>query len=151
MLRGVPITARLLGLLALIPFLWGAATHFSPDLTAWGTTHLGPRFVAPYVQLFFGSVMLCFFSGALWGNASRAGGALGGAALILAAVPAVWAYVETGGGPVSSAMNLIFGFAGLALLDLAFAYWRLVPGWWLRLRLPMAIIVIASLAVEVYF
>ncbi|GHG86112.1 DUF3429 domain-containing protein [Pseudodonghicola xiamenensis] len=150
MLRGVPTTARLLGLLALAPFVWGIATHFSPDLTAWGAARLGPRFVAPYVQLFFGSAMLCFFCGALWGNAGRAGGALGVAALILAIVPVVWAYVVNGSGPVSDSMNLIFGFAGLTLLDLAFAYWRLVPSWWLRLRLPMAIVIIGSLAVEVY-
>ncbi|MDK3020238.1 DUF3429 domain-containing protein [Pseudodonghicola flavimaris] len=150
MFAGVPRFARLIGLAALIPFAWGVATQFSADLSAWGSARLGPRFVAPYVQLFFGSVMLCFLSGALWGFATRASGALAAAAYVLAAVPPIWAYVVTGGGPTSAAMNLIFGFAGLALLDLAFAYWRLAPGWWPRLRLPMATVIIACLAVGVY-
>ncbi|MGD9863029.1 MAG: DUF3429 domain-containing protein [Pseudodonghicola sp.] len=150
MLRGVPPIPRLLGLIALLPFLWGAATGLSADLAAWGASHLGPRFVAPYVQLSFGSVMLGFLSGALWGLATRGGGAAGAAAYVLAAIPAAWAFAMTGGGPVSASLNLIFGFAGLLLLDLAFTYWRLAPAWWLRLRLPMAAIMIASLAITVW-
>lgn len=149
MLRGVPPIPRLLGLAALIPFLWGVATYLSSDLAGWAATHLGPRFVGPYVQLFFGSVLLCFMSGALWGFAARASGALSAMAYVLAALPAIWAFAVTGGGPISAAMNLAFGFAGLALLDIAFSTWSLVPSWWLRLRLPMALGIIACLTVTV--
>lgn len=149
MLKGVPPIPRLLGLVALIPFLWGAATYLNSDLAAWGAAHLGPRFVGPYVQLFFGSVLLSFMSGALWGFATRGGGAAGATAYVLAALPAIWAFAMTGGGPVSAAVNLIFGFAGLLFLDLAFAYWRLAPSWWMRLRLPMAVVIFACLAVGV--
>lgn len=149
MLKGVPPIPRLLGLAALLPFLWGAATYLSGDLAAWGATRLGPRFVGPYVQLFFGSVLLSFMSGALWSFATRGAGAAAAAAYVLAAIPAAWAFAMTGGGPVSASMNLIFGFAGLALLDLAFSYWRLAPSWWMRLRLPMAAVTIGCLAVTV--
>lgn len=149
MLSGVPAIPRLLGLIALLPFLWGAATDLNADLAGWGAARLGPRFVGPYVQLFFGSVLLSFFSGALFAFASKGGGTVGAIAYVLAALPAVWAFAMTGGGPVSAGMNLIFGFAGLLVLDLVFAYWRLAPAWWVRLRLPMAAVILVCLALGV--
>ena len=62
----IPTAPLLLGLAGLIPFVWGAATYLSDALQAWGAAQLGPRFVGPYVQLFYGSVILSFMSGVLW-------------------------------------------------------------------------------------
>ena len=45
--------------------------------------------------------------------------------------------------------NLIFGFAGLLLLDLQFARWGLAPGWWMPLRLLLSAVVIACLAIGI--
>jgi hypothetical protein len=145
----IPRTPLLLGLAGLIPFVWGAGTVLNDDLAAWGLQWLGPRFIGPYVQLFYGSVILSFMSGVLWGFATRAKGAQAATAYSLSVIPALWAFVMTGGGPTSAGLNLIFGFAGLLMLDFAFDRWGLTPPWWMRLRGLLTVIVISCLAVTV--
>lgn len=149
-MRGIPAAPLVLGLAGLIPFVWGALTYLNGDLQAWGAAALGPRFVGPYVQLFYGSVILSFMSGVLWGFATRARGGRAATGYVLSVLPALWAFVMTGGGPVSAGMNLMFGFAGLLLLDLAFAGWGLTPPWWVRLRVLLSVVVLACLAVGVF-
>ncbi|MCG7630459.1 DUF3429 domain-containing protein [Epibacterium sp. MM17-32] len=151
MLRGIPTAPLVLGLAGVIPFVWGALTLLVPSLQSWGSSALGPRFVGPYVQLFYGSVILSFMSGVLWGYATRASGRLQSAACYaLSVIPALWAFFMTGGGPVSAGMNLIWGFLGLLLLDMMFSLWRLTPGWWMRLRVLLTAIVVLSLSVGVF-
>ena len=146
----IPRVQLILGLAGLIPFLWGAATLLNDDLMVWGATRLGPRFVGPYIQLFYGSVILSFMSGVLWGFAMRTSGATAAVAHTLSVIPALWAFFMTGGGPVGAGTNLIFGFAGLLLLDFAFSKWRLAPEWWMSLRVGLTVVVIACLAVVVW-
>ncbi|MEM8654557.1 MAG: DUF3429 domain-containing protein [Pseudomonadota bacterium] len=145
----IPRAPLLLGLAGLIPFVWGAATVLAPDLGAWGAQALGPRFVGPYVQLFYGSVILSFMSGVLWGFATKAEGAQAATGYALSVIPALWAFFMTGGGPTSASLNLIIGFAGLLMLDFAFSRWGLTPTWWMKLRLLLTAIVVASLTITV--
>jgi hypothetical protein len=133
----------------LIPFLWGAATVLSPALQGWGAATLGPRFVGPYVQLFYGSVILSFMSGVLWGFATKAHGARAATGYVLSVIPALWAFFMTGGGPVSAGTNLIVGFAALLILDYAFSVWGLTPKWWMSLRLLLTAVVVLCLGVGV--
>ena len=149
-MTGIPRAALGLGLAGLIPFLWGALTVLRPDLAAWGTGALGPRFVGPYVQLFYGAVILSFMSGVLWGFATRATGRVAAAGYALSVIPALWAFFMTGGGPVAAAMNLMAGFAELLLLD--WFFWRagLAPAWWMRLRVLLTSIVLISLLPVVF-
>ena len=142
----IPRTALALGLAGLIPFLWGLATLWSPALTEAGQRLLGARFVGPYVQLFYGTLILSFMSGVLWGFAARAQDAwTAGTGYGLSVLPVLWAFFMTGDGMVSSAMNLAVGFAGLLLLD--WHFWRLglAPVWWMRLRILLTTVVVASL------
>jgi len=150
MLAMIPRAPWGVGLAGLIPFLWGALTVLNPAAQSWGADALGPRFVGPYIQLFYGSVILSFMSGVLWGFATRADGARAATGYALSVIPALWAFFMTGGGPVSAGMNLIFGFAGLLLLDAAFAHWGLTPNWWLPLRVLLTVVVILCLAVGVW-
>lgn len=145
MLKPIPTSALFLGLAGLIPFLWGALTMLWPGLGAWGGTVLGPRFVGPYVQLFYGAIILAFMSGVLWGFATKAQGREAAIGYGLSVIPALWAFFMTGGGPVTASLNLIFGFAGLLGLD--WHFWRngLAPAWWMRLRVLLSVIVILSL------
>ncbi|MFY9210199.1 MAG: DUF3429 domain-containing protein [Aestuariivita sp.] len=145
----IPAAPLILGLAGLIPFLWGAATYLIAPLADWGNATLGARFVGPYVQLFYGSVILSFMSGVLWGFATRANGAQAATGYVLSVIPALWAFFMTGGGPVSAGTNLIFGFLGLLILDYAFFSWGLTPQWWMRLRILLSAIVIACLSVGV--
>ena len=145
----IPTAPLLLGLAGLLPFLWGAVTYLYGPLANWGAATLGPRFVGPYVQLFYGAVILSFMSGVLWGFATKTDGARAATGYALSVLPALWAFFMTGGGPVSAGTNLIFGFLGLLILDYAFFSWGLTPPWWMRLRSLLTIIVVACLAVGV--
>jgi hypothetical protein len=146
----IPKAPLILGLAGLIPFVWGAATYLADPLAQWGARALGPRFVGPYVQLFYGSVILSFMSGVLWGFATKASGKQAATGYVLSVIPALWAFFMTGGGPTTAGMNLIFGFLGLLALDFAFATWGLTPRWWMKLRLLLTSIVVACLAVGVF-
>lgn len=140
----IPRSALILGLAGLLPFLWGAATVILPDLGQWGQMTFGGRFIGPYVQLFYGAIILSFMSGVLWGFATKATGQIATASYILSVIPALWVFFMTGGGPTTAAMNLIAGFLGLLLLD--WHFWRLglAPAWWMHLRGLLTAIVILS-------
>ena len=67
----IPRSALYLGLAGVLPFLWGVLTLYQPSLSEWTIKMIGPRFVGPYVQLFYGAVILSFMSGVLWGLQPR--------------------------------------------------------------------------------
>lgn len=142
----IPRSALVLGLAGLIPFLWGAATLYLPALADFGATRFGPRFVGPHVQLFYGTIILAFMSGALWGFAANAEGAVAATGYALSVLPALWAFFFVGGGPTSAAIYLATGF--IALLGLDYMFWRqgLAPHWWMHLRVSLTVVVVACLA-----
>ncbi|MBM9596280.1 DUF3429 domain-containing protein [Roseitranquillus sediminis] len=145
-MKSVPRVPLALGLAGLIPFVWGALTMQSDWLAAEGARVLGPRFIGPYVQLSYGVVILSFMSGVLWGFATRARGAVAASGYVLSVLPALWAFLFVGGGPVSAAIYLIAGFVGILGIDWMF-WWRgLAPRWWMRLRLLLTAVVVLSLA-----
>jgi hypothetical protein len=145
----IPRAPLLLGLAGLLPFLWGAATVLVPGLADWGVRAIGPRFAGPYVLLSYGTVILAFMSGVLWGFATKAEGQVAASGYALAVLPALWAFFFVGGGPVSAAMYLMFGFLGLLGLD--WMFWRqgLAPAWWMRLRLGLTAVVVFCLSTVV--
>ncbi len=130
----VPRAPLLLGLAGLLPFAWGLATILSPALAQLTIDWIGPRFVGPYVGLFYGAVILSFMSGVLWGFATKAEGAAAARGYALSVLPALWAFFTTGGGSGAAATALVVGFTGLLALD--WTFWRegLAPAWWMRLR-----------------
>ncbi|MBD3676886.1 MAG: DUF3429 domain-containing protein [Rhodobacteraceae bacterium] len=148
--RSIPRAALLLGLAGLIPFLWGAASMVWTDLQGWGLRTFGPRFVGPYVQLSYGTVILSFMSGVLWGFATRAEGRVAATGYALSVIPALWAFFFVGGGPVSAAVYLLVGFVGLLGLDWMFWNHGLAPAWWMRLRVLLTAVVAACLMVTIY-
>ena len=149
-MTGIPRMPFFLGLAGLLPFVWGAATYLLPAFQAWGAGILGPRFVGPYIQIAYGQIILAFMSGVLWGFATKADGGQAATGYVLSVIPALWAFFLTGGGPTSAAVNLIFGFLGLLMLDAAFAAWGLAPVWWMRLRLVLTFVVVSCLSVGVF-
>ena|SRR6056297_2533593 len=141
----MPRSALILGLAGVVPFAWGALTLLVPAVGDWGLAMFGPRFVGPYVQLFYGAVILSFMSGVLWGFATKAEGGQAATGYALSVIPALWAFFTTGGGEAAAAMNLTFGFLGLLLLDFAFWRWGLAPGWWMQLRILLTGLVVICL------
>ena len=149
-MSGIPRAPLILGLAGLIPFVWGAISYLVPGLAAWGAGTFGPQYVSLYVQLSYGTVILCFMSGVLWGFATKAEGAQATTGYALSVIPALWAFFMTGGGPTTAGMNLIFGFLGLLILDYAFFSWNLTPRWWMSLRVLLTAIVVACLSIGVF-
>ena len=148
-LSDIPRAPLALGLAGLIPFVWGALTVINPAFQAWGVQTLGPRFVGPYVMLFYGAIILSFMSGVLWGFATKAEGQVAATGYALSVIPALWAFFMTGGGPVWAGASLIAGFVGLLGLDWLFWRYGLAPAWWMTLRVLLTAIVVICLAVGV--
>lgn len=146
----IPRAPLWLGLAGLIPFLWGAATLLVPQLHDWSLANLGPRFVGPYLQLAYGTVILSFMSGVLWGLAARAQGTQAATGYFLSVLPALWAFFMVGGGPTSAGINLIIGFLALICLDTAFSHWGLTPPWWMKLRVLLTAVVTLCLSIGVF-
>jgi hypothetical protein len=148
-MTSIPRSALLLGLAGLLPFLWGAATLYLPGLADWGLRTIGPRFTGPFVLLSYGTVILAFMSGVLWGFATKAEGQVATSGYALSVLPALWAFFFVGGGPVSAALYLMFGFVGLLGLD--WMFWRqgLAPPWWMRLRVGLTAVVVFCLSTVV--
>jgi len=145
----IPRAALLLGLAGLIPFLWGALTLVSDGAAGFGLQTFGPRFVAPYVLLSYGTVILAFMSGVLWGFATKAEGQVAATGYALSVLPALWAFFFVGGGPISAAIYLIVGFIGLLGLDWLFWKQGLAPAWWMTLRVMLTVVVVGCLAMAV--
>jgi hypothetical protein len=144
--RRIPRAALLLGLAGLIPFLWSAATHLSPALLGWAGQWLSPMFLGAYVGLTYGTVILSFMSGVLWGFATRAEGREAAAAYTLSVIPALWVFFMVTDASANSTIYLAAGFVGLLMLDAVFSFWGLAPRWWLRLRVMLTVVVVACLA-----
>lgn len=146
----IPRAPLVLGVAGLIPFVWGALTVLWPDLGMWTARTLGPRFAGPYVMLFYGAVILSFMSGILWGFATRLPGAQATTGYALAVIPALWAFLMTGGGPTGAGLSLMIGFAGLLGLDWLFWSHGAAPPWWITLRVGLTAVVLACLGVGVF-
>jgi hypothetical protein len=143
----IPRPALLLGLAGLLPFLWSATTHLSPALKGSAGQWLSPMFLGPYVGLTYGTVILAFMSGVLWGFATKAEGREAAIAYTLSVIPALWVFFMVSDASDTSAIFLAAGFVGLLLLDAMFSAWGLAPGWWLRLRVMLTVVVLACLAI----
>ena len=97
----------------------------------------------------YGTIILAFMSGVLWGFATRAPEGQAATGYALSVLPALWAFFMVGGGPTASAVYLIAGFTGLLLLD--WSFWRrgLAPEWWMQLRIRLTVVVVACLSLLV--
>lgn len=146
MIWGIPRAPLLLGLAGLLPFFWGALTVLFPVLGATGREVVGPRFLGPQVLVAYGTVILCFMSGVLWGFAARAE-AKGWRGYALSVLPALWAFFMVSGGTDAALSALILGFLVLLVFDMQFGLWGLAPKWWMRLRLILTAGVVACLLV----
>jgi hypothetical protein len=139
--------ALALGFAGLLPFFWGVGTEYVPALHDLTMRTVGPRFVAPFVLLNYGQIILAFMSGVIWGFAARAEGAAQGLGFALSVIPAIWAFFFVGGGASAAAISLIAGFVGVLLIDIFMWRNRLTPPWWLALRVPLTALVCLCLAV----
>jgi hypothetical protein len=145
----IPTGALILGLSGVIPFAWGAVTLISEEAFNFGIENFGARFVGPLIQLSYGVIILCFMSGVLWGFATKMDEKNGSLGYILSIVPALWAFLSMGRGPVSDTISLIVGFLAVLLIDKHFYLLKLTPLWWMNLRIPLTFLVISLLGLGI--
>lgn len=150
-MSGIPRSALILGLAGVLPFIWGALTEIFPPLFDWGQDVIGPRFVGQFVLVFYGTVILSFMSGVLWGFATKTEGATATLGYALSTLPALWAFFFVGGGADRATGFLIAGYLGLLGLDHLFSRWRLAPDWWMSLRNLLTGLVVSCLALGLVF
>lgn len=145
----IPLPALLLGLAGTLPFLWGLATLWSVDVALWTKNTLHPRLLWPTAHVVYGTVILAFMSGVLWGFATKAKDSRAAVGYGLSVLPALWAFFLPGGSSSDAAISLMLGFAALICIDALFSHWGLTPAWWMKLRILLTAIVVASLALGV--
>lgn len=141
----------LLGAAGLIPFLWSLAV-----LLGWIWADKGDPAEGGYPlivagdglrwMLAYGTIILSFMSGVLWGFATRADRDAMWWAFSLSVLPALWAFFNAGPVP-GQLLHLAYGFLGLLLLDGLYQRRGLAPDWWMSLRLPLTAIVVACLLI----
>ena len=149
MILKIPTGALILGLSGVLPFAWGAATLLSEEAFNFGIENFGARFVGPLIQLSYGVIILCFMSGVLWGFATKMHEKNGSLGYILSVLPALWAFLSMGRGPISDTISLIVGFLAVLLIDRHFYLLKLTPLWWMNLRIPLTFLVISLLGLGI--
>ncbi len=138
----VPLAPLLLGLSGVLPFAWGALTIFVPAFGDWSLDLLGPRLTGRTLLVLYGTIILSFMSGTVWGFATRAKGRHAAVLYALSTGPAIWALFLG-----FSTVMLALGFLALLLLDRHAQRAGLAPPWWMRLRLLLTALVVPCLLV----
>ena len=147
-MRKIPNSALILGLSGLIPFFWGAVTSLDFVVENLKLTGLSEKYMGSRINLIYGTIILAFMSGVLWGFAANVGDKRRPVGLILSVLPALWAFFTFNGTLTSPFMSLIIGFLGVFAIDVRFYFWQLAPEWWLSLRSILTLFVIIFLSVN---
>lgn len=142
----IPTPALLLGLAGLLPFLWGAASS-AGLLLEYMPLSLPGAFTGSAVLTGYGTIILSFMAGVIWGFAAKARSSWMPLGLALSTVPALWIFFFSGQPDGARMMALIAGFIGLLALDWACTRKGLAPEWWLPLRLLLTGVVVFCLII----
>lgn len=135
----IPPMPLALGLAGLIPFILAAAAAMLGDTVVIRTLGL-------HIIMQYGVVILAFMSGVLWGFSSKGWG-LG---YLLSVIPALVAFGAALSDPKTRLMQMLGGFVLVFLFDVWFAARDLTPPYWLRLRLMLTLVVLASLGLALF-
>ena len=147
-MKKIPNSALILGLSGLIPFFWGAVTSIDLVVENLKLTGLSEEYMGSRINLIYGTIILAFMSGVLWGFVANVGDKRRPVGLILSVLPALWAFFTFNGTLINPFLSLIFGFLGVFAIDMRFYYWQLTPQWWLSLRSILTMCVIIFLFVN---
>lgn len=146
----IPTSALALGLGGVLPFAWGAASALAPGAFGQLLGSVSPAFVGAALLSVYGTIILSFMSGVIWGFATKTEGRPADAAYLLSVMPAIYALALLPA-PVSAGLiGLAIGFVALLVVD----YWAyregIAPGWWMKLRLLLTTIVVVCLGVGAF-
>ena len=147
-MKKIPNSALILGLAGLLPFFWGAVTSLDFIVENLKLTGFNEEYIGSRINLIYGTIILAFMSGVLWGFVANIGDKRRPIGLTLSVLPALWAFFTFNGTLINPLMSLIFGFLGVFAIDVRFYYWQLTPEWWLSLRSILTLCVIICLSVN---
>ena len=147
-MKKIPNSALILSLAGLLPFFWGAVTSFDFVVENLKLTGFSEKYIGSRINLIYGTIILAFMSGILWGFAANVEDKRRPVGLILSVLPALWAFFTFNGTLINPVMSLIIGFLGVFVIDVRFYYWQLTPEWWLSLRSILTLCVIIFLSVN---
>ena len=147
-MKKIPNSALILGLSGLIPFFWGAITSLDFVLENLKLTGFSEEYTGSRITLIYGTIILAFMSGVLWGFAANIGDKRRPVGLTLSVLPALWAFFTFNGTLINPLMSLIIGYLGVFVIDVRFYYWQLTPEWWLSLRSILTLFVTIFLSVN---
>ena len=147
-MKKIPNSALILGLSGLIPFFWGTVTSLDFALENLKLIGLSEEYTGSRINLIYGTIILAFMSGVLWGFAANVGGKRQPIGFILSVLPALWAFFTFNGLLINPLAGLIIGFLVVFAIDVRFHYWQLTPEWWLSLRCILTLLVIICLSVN---
>ena len=147
-MKKIPNSALILGLSGLIPFFWGAVSSLGFVLEKFKLTGISEKYTGSSVNLIYGTIILAFMSGVLWGFAANVGDKRRPVGFLLSVLPALWAFFTFNGILINPLVSLIIGFLGVFAIDIRFYYWQLTPEWWLSLRSVLTLFVIICLSVN---
>ena len=145
-MKKIPYSALVLGLSGLIPFFWGTVSSFGFVLEKFKLTGISEKYTGSSVNLIYGTIILAFMSGVLWGFAANVGDKRRPVGFLLSVLPALWAFFTFNGILINPLVSLIIGFLGVFAIDIRFYYWQLTPEWWLSLRSILTLFVIICLS-----
>ena len=147
-MKKIPNSALILGLAGLLPFFWGAATSLEFVAENLKLNGFSEKYIGSRISLIYGTIILAFMSGVLWGFAANVSGKRQPIGFILSVLPALWAFFTFNGLLINPLTGLIIGFLGVFAIDVRFHYWQLTPEWWLSLRCILTLLVIICLSVN---
>jgi hypothetical protein len=147
----IPSPALVLGLAGLIPFLWGGATSVPLLHDMLRPLALPASFVGVPLLAAYGTIILSFMAGVIWGFVSREGGPWMASGLALSVLPALWIFAFTDQPDRTQLAALIAGFCGLLAIDYLCARRKLAPDWWVPLRLMLTAVVVFCLFIGFLF
>jgi hypothetical protein len=137
---GIPLAPLGLGIAGLIPFVAGA-------LLSLGVIPSVPLMPGAYATdgaaliLGYGTIILAFMSGILWGFATKSDDAM---LYVLSVVPALWGFFNAGEGS-ERLIWLMTGFILLWLLEFVYIRRGLTPSWWRPMRSGLQLIVLVCI------
>ena len=147
-MKRIPNSALILGLAGLLPFFWGAVTSLDFIAEKLKLTGFSEEYIGSRINLIYGTIILAFMSGVLWGFAANVGDKRRTVGLILSILPALWAFFTFNSTLINPFISLLIGFLGVFAIDVRFYYWQLTPEWWLSLRSILTLFVIIFLSVN---
>lgn len=145
---GIPRAPLILGLAGLLPFIAAAFVSTFPGTASDAQTARLLTAVDGLAALsLYGTIILSFMSGVLWGFATKVEGSKATIGYVLSVLPALWAFFLRGSSVTDTLFYLSIGFLGLLILDCYFFRKGLTPPWWMRLRIMLTVIVVVCLSI----